>query len=50
MHTNGLPYTSCDVDVCNGIALNGTYAYVATLFHPYIMGCYGQGSAPNLYQ
>ena len=41
LHNNGLPYVSCDVDVCNGINLNGTYAYVTTLFHPYIMGCYG---------
>ena len=38
---NGNTYKDCDVDVCNGIMINGQYSYVATFFHPYIMGCYG---------
>jgi len=32
------------VDVCNGMMINGHYAYVLTLFHPYFMGCYGPGA------
>lgn len=42
-------YNDCDVDVCNGMKIGGHYAYVATFFHPYIMGCYGPGDSPNLY-
>ena len=38
------------MDICNGMNLTGTYAYVTTFFHPYIMGCYGKGSSIHLYQ
>jgi hypothetical protein len=38
-------YDDCEVDVCNGISLNGHYSYVSTFTHPYIMGCYGPGTA-----
>jgi len=24
--------------------------YASTFFHPYMVGCYGKGSAPELYQ
>lgn len=47
-YDNGKDYDDCDVDVCNGMLLNGHYSYVATFFHPYIMGCYGPGDSPNL--
>jgi len=40
----------CDVDVCNGLEISGNYMYVSTFFHPYIMGCFGKGTAPELYQ
>ena len=43
-HGNGKVYDDCEVDICNGIYINGVYSYVSTLFHPYIMGCYGPGS------
>ena len=43
MYSNGEEYTGCDVDVCNGMEVNGHYAYVSTFFHPYFMGCYGPG-------
>jgi hypothetical protein len=46
MHSGGTTYDSCDVDVCNGISINGHYSYVTTLFHPYIVGCYGPGTSP----
>lgn len=37
----------CDVDVCNGRQINGAYSYVMSTFHPYTIGCWGPGSAPN---
>lgn len=33
-----------DVDVCNGFWLtDGSYAYAATTFYPYLVGCWGPG-------
>lgn len=49
-HGNGIAYSDCEVDVCNGLEINGHYMYATTFFHPYIQGCYGKGSAPALYQ
>jgi hypothetical protein len=49
LHGNGQEYGDCEVDICNGMTINGAYAYVSTLHHPYIMGCFGPGSkAENL--
>ena len=42
-YSGGKAYDSCDVDVCNGKFIKGQYSYVSTMFHPYIMGCYGVG-------
>ena len=50
LHSGGNAMGDCDVDVCNGFDLNGHYSYVTTLFHPYIVGCYGPGSMPNYSQ
>lgn len=49
-HSGGTAYTSCEVDVCNGMEIDGNYAYVATEFHPYIIGCYGSGNSPSYRQ
>ena len=49
-HGNKQAYSDCQVDVCNGLTINGHYMYASTFFHPYMMGCYGVGSAPELYQ
>lgn len=49
-YSNGRTYSDCDVDICNGKEINGHYAYVSTLFHPYVMGCYGPGSNPSFSQ
>lgn len=49
-HDNGKAYDDCEVDVCNGIDVNGHYMYATTFFHPYIMGCYGKGNKIELYQ
>jgi len=46
----GKSYTYCEVDICNGKMINGNYSYVSTFFHPYIIGCYGRGSNPELAQ
>ncbi len=43
MYAGSKTYEGCEVDVCNGMLINGHYAYVATLFHPYFLGCYGPG-------
>lgn len=45
---NGKAYGDCDVDICNGKEIGGNYAYVATFFHPFVIGCYGKGSNPKL--
>lgn len=42
-YDNGNEYDPCDLDVCNGLEVNGNYVYVSTLFHPFFMGCYGPG-------
>jgi hypothetical protein len=47
---DGKDYDDCDVDICNGIKINGHYSYVSTYFHPYVMGCFGPGDSPNLSQ
>merc|ERR1719198_349454 len=49
-HNNGQEYSGCDVDICNGIEIGGHYSYVSTMFHPYIMGCYGPGTNLDIYQ
>lgn len=49
-HGNMQSYADCDVDVCNGLYINGHYSYVSTWFHPYIMGCYGPGNNPSYSQ
>ena len=43
--SEGNYWTACDVDVCNWSETKKGYA--ATLFHPYIVGCWGSGSSPN---
>lgn len=47
-HGGGKSYDYCEVDICNGMTINGQYSYVSTFFHPYIMGCYGAGSSAKL--
>jgi hypothetical protein len=47
---DGTPWQPCDVDVCNGLRLGAYYGYVATIFHPYIVGCWGPGNYPSLSQ
>lgn len=49
-YNNGLDYKDCDVDVCNGLYINGHYSYVSTFFHPYAMGCFGPGNNPPFSQ
>ena len=35
----------CDVDICNGRNFDAThYGYVATMFFPYTVGCWGPGN------
>lgn len=47
---NGKSYADCNVDICNGKMIGGYYSYVSTIFHPYIMGCFGPGSNLEIYQ
>lgn len=47
---NGNKWKACDVDVCNGLKVNGVYGYVATEFHPYFVGCWGPGNYPTVSQ
>ena len=41
------PWTGCDVDICNGAYVNGNYGYASTLFHPWLVGCWGPGNSPK---
>ena len=37
--------------MCNGVKVGNHYMYASTVFHPYIMGCFGPGGeSPKLYQ
>jgi len=43
--TDGTLWDECDVDVCNGVTIDGEYSYVSTVFFPYTVGCWGPGNA-----
>eukprot|EP00347_Sterkiella_histriomuscorum_P013676 403363796 len=44
-NSNQQLWQPCDVDVCNGrIFTTDYYGYVATMFHPYIISCWGPGN------
>ena len=49
-YSGGTEYDGCDLDICNGMQIDGHYAYVSTFTHPYIMGCFGPGTVINLEQ
>lgn len=38
---DGSLWQPCEVDICNGVYLNGNYVYVSTTFFPYTVGCWG---------
>eukprot|EP00347_Sterkiella_histriomuscorum_P023334 403335042 len=38
----------CDVDICNGMQFGNFYVYVATVFFPYTIGCWGPGNRGDL--
>lgn len=42
--SDGTLWQPCDVDVCNGVRDGNYYYYVATMFHPYLVGCFGPGN------
>lgn len=44
---NGDTWDPCDVDICNGLIIDGEYAYVMTTFFPYTVGCLGDGNIPT---
>ena len=49
-YDNGTEYKDCEVDICNGIEIDGHYSYVSTFFHPYVIGCFGKINGPdNMY-
>ncbi|CDW86032.1 UNKNOWN [Stylonychia lemnae] len=41
---DGSLWRPCDVDVCNGRYFGNNYGYVATMFHPYVVSCWGPGN------
>lgn len=43
-------WTDCEVDMCNGKVVDGTYGYVSSTFHPYLVGCWGPGTNSTLSQ
>jgi len=45
--SDGNLWQPCDVDICNGVKFSRlVYGYVSTMFHPYIVGCWGPGNRP----
>ena len=42
--SDGTLWQPCEVDVCNGVKEGSNYYYVATVFHPYLVGCFGPGN------
>ena len=45
--SDGRLWQPCDVDICNGVKFSRlVYSYVSTMFHPYIVGCWGPGNRP----
>lgn len=42
---DGTLWQPCEVDVCNGVLEGSNYFYVATMFFPYFVGCWGPGNA-----
>lgn len=42
--SDGSLWQPCDVDICNGVIEGTSYNYVATLFFPYTVGCWGPGN------
>eukprot|EP00347_Sterkiella_histriomuscorum_P020863 403336175 len=43
-NSNGVLWQPCQLDVCNGVTINGNYVYAVTMFHPYTIGCWGPGN------
>jgi len=41
---SGTYYDPCDVDICNGMTIDGEYVYVTTYFFPYTVGCFSVGN------
>jgi len=41
---SGSYYDPCDVDMCNGMTIDGDYVYVTTYFFPYTVGCFSVGN------
>jgi len=48
--STGNLWTGCEIDVCNGLKLDGYYGYVSSMFHPYFWGCFGPGNQPSYNQ
>ena len=38
---NAKYFQPCDLDACNGFIKDNKYYYVASVFHPYTVGCWG---------
>jgi hypothetical protein len=47
-NATGSVWNTCDLDVCNGMFINGYYGYTATNTHPYLVGCFGPGNNPGI--
>lgn len=41
---DGTVWADCDVDMCGGAVIEGSYGYATTIFHPYFVGCWGRGN------
>ncbi len=48
--SNGFLWQPCDVDICNGRKEGNVYFYVASMFYPYFVGCWGPGSSGETFR
>ena len=44
-NADGELWTCEDHDICNGTFIDGNYVYLSTTTFPYILGCFGPGTA-----
>lgn len=47
-NAEGQEWNDCELDICNGLFVDGFYGYAATNYFPYTVGCYGPGNYNTL--
>lgn len=48
LDSTGMAWNDCELDVCNGVFVDGWYGYASSYYFPYTVGCYGPGNYNTL--